>query len=48
MKLALFDDWRLGVVDSDAQMITDVTTAVPGAHDCDPSLRGEGSHKEVV
>lgn len=35
MKLALFDDWRLGVVDSDAQEITDVTDVLPGARDPD-------------
>ena len=35
MKLALFDDWRVGLVDVDAQMIRDVTTLVPGAGDAD-------------
>lgn len=36
MKLALFDDWRVGLVDVDAQTITDVTAGVPGADDRDP------------
>ncbi len=35
MKLALFDDWRVGLVDVDAQTIRDVTTLVPGAGDAD-------------
>ncbi|HMK11812.1 MAG TPA: fumarylacetoacetate hydrolase family protein [Acidimicrobiales bacterium] len=35
MKLALFDDWRVGVVDAGAETITDVTEVVPGAHDSD-------------
>ncbi|HTN81567.1 MAG TPA: fumarylacetoacetate hydrolase family protein [Acidimicrobiales bacterium] len=35
MKLALFDDWRVGVVDSCAHTITDVTEVVPGTHDTD-------------
>ncbi len=36
MRLALFDDWRLGVIDVDAQTITDVTGVVPGAGEADP------------
>lgn len=36
MKLALFDDWRLGVVDGDGATITDVTTALPDGVDSDP------------
>lgn len=36
MKVALFDDWRVGVVDSDARTIADVTEAIPGASDPDP------------
>ena len=36
MRLALFDSWRVGVIDVDAQTITDVTGAVPGAGDADP------------
>ena len=36
MKLALFDAWRLGIVDTHTQTITDVTGAVPGAGDADP------------
>jgi 2-keto-4-pentenoate hydratase/2-oxohepta-3-ene-1,7-dioic acid hydratase in catechol pathway len=35
VKLALFDDWRVGVVDTDAGTIVDVTEAVPGAGDTD-------------
>jgi len=36
VKLALFDDWRLGVVDADAQMIWDVTDGLIGPRDSDP------------
>ena len=36
MRLALFDSWRVGVIDVGAQTITDVTGAVPGAGDADP------------
>jgi 2-keto-4-pentenoate hydratase/2-oxohepta-3-ene-1,7-dioic acid hydratase in catechol pathway len=35
MKLALFDDWRPGAVDVEAQSITDLTAAVPGSGDGD-------------
>jgi 2-keto-4-pentenoate hydratase/2-oxohepta-3-ene-1,7-dioic acid hydratase in catechol pathway len=33
VKLALFDDWRVGLVDVDAQTVRDVTASVPGAGD---------------
>ena len=36
VRLALFDSWRVGVIDVGAQTITDVTGAVPGAGDADP------------
>lgn len=36
MKLALFDDWLLGVVDADNGTVREVTDAVPGAGDGDP------------
>jgi 2-keto-4-pentenoate hydratase/2-oxohepta-3-ene-1,7-dioic acid hydratase in catechol pathway len=36
MKLAIFDDYRLGVVLPDEQYIVDVTDAVPGRTDSDP------------
>jgi 2-keto-4-pentenoate hydratase/2-oxohepta-3-ene-1,7-dioic acid hydratase in catechol pathway len=36
VKLALFDGWRVGVVDVDAQTVCDVTSMVPGAGDPDP------------
>lgn len=36
MKLAIFDDYRLGVVSADEQSITDVTAALPTPHDPDP------------
>lgn len=35
MKLALFDDWRPGAVDLEAQTITDLVAAVPGSGDGD-------------
>jgi 2-keto-4-pentenoate hydratase/2-oxohepta-3-ene-1,7-dioic acid hydratase in catechol pathway len=35
VKLALFDDWRVGLVDANARVIRDVTTLVPGAGDTD-------------
>jgi 2-keto-4-pentenoate hydratase/2-oxohepta-3-ene-1,7-dioic acid hydratase in catechol pathway len=42
VKLALFDDHRLGVVTStpDGDMIVDVTAALPGPHDPDPVTAG--------
>ncbi len=36
MKLALFDEWRVGVIDIETQTVIDVTDAVPGASDADP------------
>jgi 2-keto-4-pentenoate hydratase/2-oxohepta-3-ene-1,7-dioic acid hydratase in catechol pathway len=36
VKLALFNDWRVGLVDVAAQTICDVTALVPGAGDADP------------
>lgn len=36
MKLAIFDDYRLGVVSPDGQRIVDVTGALPWPHDPDP------------
>lgn len=36
MKLAIFDDYRLGMVQPDEQHIVDVTDAVPGRLDADP------------
>jgi 2-keto-4-pentenoate hydratase/2-oxohepta-3-ene-1,7-dioic acid hydratase in catechol pathway len=36
MKLAIFDDFRLGVVSADETHITDVTDALPWPHDADP------------
>jgi 2-keto-4-pentenoate hydratase/2-oxohepta-3-ene-1,7-dioic acid hydratase in catechol pathway len=36
VKLALFDEWRLGVVDARRNTITDVTQALPAAWDADP------------
>jgi 2-keto-4-pentenoate hydratase/2-oxohepta-3-ene-1,7-dioic acid hydratase in catechol pathway len=36
VKLAIFDDYRLGVVLADGAEIADVTEALPGPHDPDP------------
>lgn len=36
MRIALFDDWRLGVVDPDGQTVRDVTAAVRGRSSGDP------------
>jgi 2-keto-4-pentenoate hydratase/2-oxohepta-3-ene-1,7-dioic acid hydratase in catechol pathway len=36
VKLAIFDDFRLGVVSPDESHIVDVTTALPLKHDADP------------
>jgi 2-keto-4-pentenoate hydratase/2-oxohepta-3-ene-1,7-dioic acid hydratase in catechol pathway len=36
MKLAIFDDYRLGVVSPDESSIIDATAAVPWPHDSDP------------
>jgi 2-keto-4-pentenoate hydratase/2-oxohepta-3-ene-1,7-dioic acid hydratase in catechol pathway len=36
VKLAIFDDYRLGVVLADGAEIADVTEALPGEHDPDP------------
>lgn len=36
MKLALFDDYRLGVVSADGRQIADVTAALPELHDPEP------------
>jgi 2-keto-4-pentenoate hydratase/2-oxohepta-3-ene-1,7-dioic acid hydratase in catechol pathway len=40
VKLALFDDNRLGVVTADGERIVDVTGALPGPHDPDPLTAG--------
>ncbi|MEO3886680.1 fumarylacetoacetate hydrolase family protein [Nonomuraea sp. B5E05] len=40
MRLAVFDDWRLGVVSPDGMTISDVTGALPGGHDPDPHGAG--------
>jgi 2-keto-4-pentenoate hydratase/2-oxohepta-3-ene-1,7-dioic acid hydratase in catechol pathway len=40
MKLALFDDWRLGAVSPDANAIVDLTPALPWPHDPDPTGNG--------
>jgi 2-keto-4-pentenoate hydratase/2-oxohepta-3-ene-1,7-dioic acid hydratase in catechol pathway len=36
VKLALFDDWRLGAVSEDADSVVDITDALPWDHDADP------------
>ena len=36
MKLAIFDDYRLGVVSADDTRIVDVSAALPALHDADP------------
>lgn len=36
MRLALFDDWRLGAVDPDARTVTDITHVLPYPHTTDP------------
>ena len=36
VKLAIFDDYRLGVVSSDRTAVADVTAALPWPHDPDP------------
>lgn len=36
MRLAIFDDYRLGAVDPDKRTIADVTSALPWGHDPDP------------
>ncbi|MGZ4505612.1 MAG: fumarylacetoacetate hydrolase family protein [Blastococcus sp.] len=40
MKLALFDDYRLGVVTPDDAAVVDVTAALPWPHDPDPLTAG--------
>lgn len=40
MKLALFDDHRLGVVSADGRTVVDVTDALPWPHDPDPLTAG--------
>jgi 2-keto-4-pentenoate hydratase/2-oxohepta-3-ene-1,7-dioic acid hydratase in catechol pathway len=40
MKLALFDDFRLGVVDTQAETVVDVTDALVWPHDPDPVTAG--------
>ncbi|MBB3085324.1 fumarylacetoacetate hydrolase family protein [Geodermatophilus sabuli] len=40
MKLALFDDHRLGVVSADDATLVDVTDALPWPHDADPVTAG--------
>jgi 2-keto-4-pentenoate hydratase/2-oxohepta-3-ene-1,7-dioic acid hydratase in catechol pathway len=40
MKLALFDDYRLGVVTPDETALVDVTAALPWPHDPDPQGAG--------
>ena len=40
MKLALFDDYRLGVISDDGASIADVTGALPWQHDPDPLVAG--------
>jgi 2-keto-4-pentenoate hydratase/2-oxohepta-3-ene-1,7-dioic acid hydratase in catechol pathway len=40
VKLALFDDNRLGVVSADDATLVDVTDALPGPHDPDPVTAG--------
>jgi 2-keto-4-pentenoate hydratase/2-oxohepta-3-ene-1,7-dioic acid hydratase in catechol pathway len=40
VKLALFDDNRLGVVAPDGESVVDVTAALPWAHDPDPLTAG--------
>jgi 2-keto-4-pentenoate hydratase/2-oxohepta-3-ene-1,7-dioic acid hydratase in catechol pathway len=40
VKLALFDDWRLGVVFPEESVVVDVTPALPWQHDPDPVGNG--------
>jgi 2-keto-4-pentenoate hydratase/2-oxohepta-3-ene-1,7-dioic acid hydratase in catechol pathway len=40
MKLALFDDWRLGAVDDDAGSIADITAALGSDRPADPGSSG--------
>jgi 2-keto-4-pentenoate hydratase/2-oxohepta-3-ene-1,7-dioic acid hydratase in catechol pathway len=40
MRLAIFDDWRLGAVDPYGETVSDVTSALPGTYDPDPCGAG--------